>query len=98
MNDLDQVGLIRHHFVEVLVGGGDFVQHTLVLAADDAFGLSCEIADGKPLLSLGPAHPAPGAMGAGVETVRRALAAHDIAARPHAARDDAEAARARADL
>src|SRR3990172_929647 len=97
MYDLHEVGLVRHHFVDVLVGAGNFIQHAFVLAADDAFGLLFQIADRKPLLRLGPAHPAPGAVGAGVEALRRAPAAHDVGARAHAARDDAEVPRTRAD-
>src|SRR4051812_48263358 len=44
-----------------------------------------------------PAHPAPGAVGARMEAVRRAFAAHDEAARAHAAGNDAELALTGAD-
>ena len=43
VHDLDEIGLVRHHLVDVLVGAGDLVQHALVLAADDAFGLRFQV-------------------------------------------------------
>src|SRR5258706_15751767 len=51
----------------------------------------------EPAMRLVAAHPAPRAVRAGVEALRRALPPHDVAARAHAARDDAELARAGAD-
>jgi len=44
---LDQIGLIRHHRVDVLVGAGNLVDHALVLAADHALGLAREVGRGK---------------------------------------------------
>src|SRR6185503_9705648 len=40
MHHLHEVGLVRHDLVDVLVGARDLVDHALVLAADDAFGLA----------------------------------------------------------
>ncbi len=97
MQRLDQIGLIGHHLIDVLVRPGDLVEHALVLAAFDALGLRLEIGAREAALGLGPAHAAPGAVGAGVEGLRVALAAHDVGARAHAARDDPELAFARAD-
>src|SRR5690349_7620788 len=95
--DLDQVVLVRHHLVDVLVGAGNLVQHAFVLAADHAFGLLLEIRDRELLCRLVATHAPSGAVGAGVEALRRAAPAHYVAARAHAARDDAELARARPD-
>src|SRR5258706_9276667 len=89
---LDQVGLVGHHLVDVLVGAGDFVEHAFVLAADDAFGLPLQILDGKCLLRCVAAHPAAGAVRAGVEALGVALAAHDVAARALSAANEAKLA------
>ena len=89
--------MVRHHLVDVLVRAGDFVQHAFVFPAHHALGLRLEIFDRERLLRRIAAHAAPGAVRAGVEALRRAAAAHDVAARPHASRDDAELAFARAD-
>ena len=40
MQDLDEVGLVRHDLVDALVGAGNFVEHAFVLPADHAFGLA----------------------------------------------------------
>jgi len=39
VHDFDEVGLVRHHAVDILVRCRDFVEHALVLAAFDAPGL-----------------------------------------------------------
>src|SRR5262245_52357129 len=92
MYDLDEVVLVRHDLVDVLVGAGDFVDDAAILAADHARGLRLEVGGRKLLLRLRATHAPAGAVRARVETVGRPLAAHDIAARTHAARDDAELA------
>src|SRR5688572_28748028 len=97
MYDLDQVRLVRHHLVDVLVGAWNFIDHSLVFPADDPLRLRLKIGNRKGLLRGVAAHPASGAVGAGMEALRRALAAHDVAARAHAAGDDAELAGAGAD-
>src|SRR5262245_40968930 len=97
VHHLHQVGLVRHDLVDVLVGARDLVEHALVLAADDALRLGLQIRDGKRLLGRVAAHPAPRAVGAGVEALGRTPAPHDVAASAHATRDDAEVAGARAD-
>src|SRR6478735_8603085 len=97
MRDLDQIGLVGHHVVDALVRAGDFVEHTRVLAAHDALRLLDQFSRREGLSCLVAAHPAPGAVRAGMEALRRALAADDVAARAHAARDDAELAGTGAD-
>src|SRR5687767_8313866 len=97
MYDLDEVRLVRHHLFDVLVGAGDLVQHARVLPAHHALGLRFQILHGELLLRRVATHAAAGAVRAGVEGICVALATHDVAARAHAARDDAELARARAD-
>jgi len=97
VHDLDEVGLVRHHLVDVLVGAGDLIQHAAILAADDALGLRFQVLRREGFLRGVAAHPAPGAMRAGLEALGRAGAADDVAARAHAARDDAELAAAGTD-
>src|SRR5882672_12432214 len=94
---LDEVRLVRHHLVDVLVGAGDLVEHTLVLSTHDSCRLLLQVGNGKPFLGGVAAHAAPRAVGTGLEALGRALAAHDVAARPHAAGNDAELAPAGAD-
>ena len=50
VHDLDEVGLVGHHLVDVLVGTGDLVEHAAILAADDALGLRLEILRGERFL------------------------------------------------
>src|SRR5258706_6113763 len=97
MHGIHKVGLVRHHLVDVLVRARDLVEHALVLAADDAVRLPDQVLDLELLLRRIAAHPAPGAMRAGMEALRGPLAAHDVAARAHAAGNDAELAFADAD-
>src|SRR5512134_4038157 len=97
MDDLDKVRLVRHYLVDRLVGRRDLVDDAFVLAADDTARLLFQIFQIEFLVGGIPAHEAAGTVRAGVEALRRALAAHDIAASAHAAGDDAELARAGAD-
>src|SRR5689334_11708806 len=85
VDDVDEIGLIGHHLVDVLVRARDLVDHALVLAADHAPGLGLQVLDGETLLRGIAAHPAARAMRARVEALRRSLAEHDVAARAHAA-------------
>src|SRR5581483_10384442 len=43
VHDLDEVGLVRHYLVDVLIGAGNLVQHALVLATDDALRLHFQV-------------------------------------------------------
>src|SRR4249920_2595018 len=91
-----QILLRRHHRIDVLVGHRDLVDHVGILAALDPFGRLDLILDREQLLRLGTAHHAAGTVAAALETLRIAEAAHDVAARTHAARDDAQLAALRA--
>ena len=97
MHHVDEIGLVGHHLVDILVGTRDLVEHALVLAAFDALRLLREIGARVAALRFAPAHAAPGPVSAGAERLGVALAAHDVGARAHAARDDAELALARPD-
>src|SRR5687767_12044965 len=97
VDDVHEIGLVGHHLVDALVRPGDLVEHALVLAADYALGLTLQVFYRKALLRGVAAHPASRSVRAGMEAFCGTLAAHDVAARAHAARDDAELARARAD-
>src|SRR5690606_1675896 len=83
MHDLGQVALIGHHFVNVLVRARNFIDHTLVLAADHSFGLTHEVGRGETLRRRRATHSPVCAVGTGTETLGAAFAAHDVAARPH---------------
>lgn len=97
MHGLDEVGLVGHDGVDVLVGGRNLVDDAAILAANDAFGLAFEIVLAEALARLRAAHAPAGAVGAGLEARGAALAANDVAARSHAAGNDAEFAAAGAD-
>src|SRR5437870_3785114 len=97
VDHLDEIGLVRHHLVDVLVGAWNFVEHALVLAADDALRLALQVLHGECLLCRIAAHPAPGAVRTRLEALGVAGAAHDVAPRAHAAGNDAELAAAGAD-
>ncbi|OLL89030.1 hypothetical protein Ae356Ps1_6311c [Pseudonocardia sp. Ae356_Ps1] len=56
----DQVGLLRHDRVEVLVRAGDLVDHAGVLAALDALGLGLQVGDRELPARRPPRHAAPG--------------------------------------
>jgi len=90
VDDFGQVALIFHHDVDVLVRAGYFVQHALVLAANDPSGLLGQIRFGETVFGGGSAHPPAGAVRAGAKTFGIALAAHDVAPGAHAAGHDAE--------
>ncbi len=97
MEDVRQVVLVFHDRVDVLVGARYLVDHALVLAADDAFGLLGHVGFGEQFLGGGAAHPAAGTVRAGAEALGVAFAADDIAAHAHAAGDDPKVAFAGAD-
>src|SRR5690606_26131274 len=97
MQDLGQVALVGHHFIDVLVRPGNLIDHAFVLAADDALGLPDKVGLGEALGRGRAAHAPAGTVGAGTEALRVALAAHDVATRAHAAGNDAELALPRTD-
>ncbi len=57
MDDLHEVGLGRHHRVDVLVRARRFMQHTLILPAFDAGRGGGVILDGELALWLSPISP-----------------------------------------
>src|SRR5262245_33488493 len=97
VHDVDEIRLIRHHLVDILVGARNFVHDAAILAAFDALRLFRQIETRKSLLRLRAAHAAAGAVRARAERFAAALAAHDERLRAHAARDDAELTFTRAD-
>src|SRR5438876_5609238 len=90
VHHFDEILLRRHHGLDVLVGRGRLVDHVLVLAALDAFGGRSVIGQREAALGLAAAHRTAGAVRAALEALCIALAAHDVAARAHAAGDDAQ--------
>src|ERR1019366_2843010 len=99
MEDLYQVGLVGHHLVDVLVSRGDLIYESLGPARkpDLAGHLGSQVGTGEQPLGLGAAVPAARAVRARHPAVRVALAGHDVAGRPHRARDDAEVTLVRLD-
>src|SRR5258708_20513119 len=85
-NDLDQVALRRHHFIDVLVRRRDLVDHAFVLAAFDACGLERQIFAREGPARLSPAHAAARAVRAGTVQRRLAHPPHDDALAAHRAR------------
>src|SRR5688500_18122841 len=83
VHHVDEVGLGGHDGVDVLVGHRRLVDHLGVLAALDALGGADVVLHREAPLGLGPAHRPAGAVRAGVERVRVALAAHDEGLGPH---------------
>ena len=51
-NDLDKVGLRRHHGIDVLVRRGDLVNHAFILSTFDARCLERQILEGEVLTGL----------------------------------------------
>src|SRR5262245_29666557 len=94
---LDEVVLAGDHLGDVLVGTGDLVDDTGVLAALDALGLSDKVLGGELAPRLGPGHAPPGTVARGAERVLVAQPTHDKRARAHRTRDDAQIAAAGAD-
>src|SRR5688500_1791868 len=90
--DLHELLLRLPDRVVLLLRARRLVDHVLVLAALDAGGRRRVVREGEPLLRLRPRHRPTRAVAARVEALRVALAAHDVRARTHAARDDAEVA------
>ena len=75
MDNVDQVFLVDHHFFYRLVGRGNFVDHTFVLAAQHARRLRLDVLLRKGLGRRCPAHAPAGAVGTRLETLLHALAA-----------------------
>ena len=55
VDDFDEVVLLLHHAVDVLVGFRGFVEHAVVFTAFDAFGLAREIGESEALFRLAAA-------------------------------------------
>src|SRR5206468_11351497 len=62
VDPLDEIGLVRHHLVDVLVGARDLVEDPFVLAADDALRLALQVLDRERLLRRVASHLAAGAV------------------------------------
>src|SRR6185312_7827551 len=92
MHHLDQVGLCSHHRADRLVRRRRLIDHRRVLAAFDVHGGLAVLRQRDLLARRGTAHHPAGTVAAAVEAVRVALATHDVSARAHAARDDAQLA------
>src|SRR5687768_16599849 len=90
VHDLDQILLRVHDRVDRLVRRRRLVDDAGILSALDALGRLDMILDAEAALGLRPRHRAAGAVAATGEALRVALAAHDVRARAHAARNDAE--------
>jgi len=73
MHHLDQIRLCGHHGVDVLVGRRSFIDHTGILAALDVSRCRGMVLEREAALRLGAAELPPGAMGAGMETLRIAV-------------------------
>src|SRR5262249_42369109 len=97
VHHVDEVRLVGHDAVDVLVRARDLVEHALILAALDPAGLLLEVGAREAALRLTAAHAPPRAVRAGAQRFRVALAEHDVRARTHAPRDDPQLAFARAD-
>src|SRR5215470_4693890 len=93
MHDFDKIALRRHDRIDILVGGRTLVQDAAVQTGFDAFHRFSMLLERNPALRLGAREPAPRAVRAGMERLRVAQSAHDIAARSHAARNDPHLAR-----
>src|SRR6267142_5682507 len=89
-NDIDEVGLRRHHGIDVLVRRRDLVDHAFVLATFDAGRLERQVLASESLAGLSSAHASARAVRARGVRRRLALAAHDKALRAHRARNDAQ--------
>src|SRR5215831_20904320 len=96
-DNFDELRLVGHHGVDVLVGTWDLVEHAAVLPALDAFRLLLQVFHCELPFGLSTAHGAARSMGRGLERLRAAATPHDVRARAHAARDDAHLTVAGAD-
>lgn len=56
MHDLDQIGLVCHDFINVFVGGGNFIDDAAIFSALNATGLLCQIEAVKASFGLASAH------------------------------------------
>src|SRR5919197_194309 len=93
VHDLDEVTLRLHHRVDRLVGSRRLVDDVGILPALDARGGGLMIRQGEAPLRLAARHGATGAVAATLVAFRAPAPAHDVGARAHASRDDAEVAR-----
>src|SRR5262249_25753340 len=90
VHDLNQVALRLHHLVDRLVRHRRLVDHVLVLATFDPRRRGDMVSDREAAPRLVARHRTPRAVAAAVEAVVVPEAAHDVRARSHAARNDAE--------
>src|SRR5262245_40832636 len=89
-DDLDQILLILHRLVDALVGARDLVEDAVILAALDTLGLLPQILQREALLRRRARHAPTGPVRCRLERLGVAATAHDVRARSHRARDDAE--------
>src|SRR5258708_15179540 len=85
VNHVHQIALRFHHRVNGLVRHRRFVDNVRILTALDARSCLGVIVQGEAALGFRARHGAPGSMTAVHETLRIALAAHDVRTRSHAA-------------
>src|SRR5437763_9234234 len=84
--------LVFHHYVDVLVRARDFIEHSVVLAALHASGLSCQIGQGEGRTGLLAGHLTPCTVRARAIRFLVTLTPHDIRALAHRTRDDTQVA------
>lgn len=92
MNDLDQIALVLHDLVDVLIAARNLIEDGVILPALNALGLLFEIGHGKGTASLGAAHLSARTMRARAIRLEIYLAADDVTALPHRTGDDAQIA------
>ena len=90
-----EVGLLRHHLVDGLVGRRNLVEHAGIVPADDARRLALQIGNREDLFGLRAAHRAARAVRGRHEGLLGAESLDQIRGGAHAPRDDAELAPAR---
>src|SRR6266851_7813139 len=92
VQDLDEVGLVGHDLIDVLVGRGDLVHQRLGPVGQPhlALHLVYQVGGGEQLLGLGPAVAPAGTVRARRPALLTALAGHDVAAGPHRTGDHSQ--------
>ncbi|CAB0708765.1 hypothetical protein FRC0038_01876 [Corynebacterium diphtheriae] len=95
--DLDELGGIGHHAVDVLVGVRNLIDELGAGTIDDAFHACGKVRLGEAGLGLGTRHDATRAVRRRLEARRVALALHDVASGAHRAGDEAAVAFVRID-
>src|SRR5690349_13287000 len=87
-HDLDEIALLLHHLIDVLVGARDLVHDAGVLAALHAPRLLLKVPCREPPLGRVTAHAPTGAVRSRVEGLLVAEALHDVRAGAHRAGND----------